>query len=135
MHDWEAWVREYLDLPGMKDHRDLRAVGELAAHLEEMWREAREQGASEEEAEALAQAKLRDRVKVVQDILGAERHHMAAETGRRVERIEDGMRGRGRRRILAADLLHDLRLSARCLLWPSWLSSPLESAPPRQSTR
>ncbi len=115
MRDWETWVREYLDLPVMTDRRDLRAIGELAAHLEEAWREARARGASEEEAEALAQATLSDRAKAVQDILGAERRHRAAETGRRAVRFEDGLRGRGPRRIPAADLLRDLRLSLRSL--------------------
>ncbi len=115
MRDWDAWVREYLDLPVMTDRRDLRAVAELAAHLEETWREARERGASEEEAEALVRATLGDRAKAVQDILGAERHRLAAETVRRMERAEEDLRGRGRRWISVADLLRDLRFSLRTL--------------------
>ena len=41
MRNWEKWVRSYLDLPAMTDRRDHRIVAELAAHLEELWREAR----------------------------------------------------------------------------------------------
>ncbi len=115
MHDWERWVREYLDLPAMTGRRDLRAVAELAAHVEETWREARTRGATEEEADTLARATLSDRAKAVRDLLDAERHHLAAEAARSVERAEEGLRQRGRRWIPAADLLRDLRLSVRTL--------------------
>ena len=115
MRDWEGWVREYLDLPVMTGRRDLRVVAELAAHLEETWREARAGGASEEEAEALARSTLSDRAKAVQDLLEAERHHVAAEAARRAERVEEDLRAKGQAWTPVADLLRDLRVSGRTL--------------------
>jgi len=115
MRDWNRWVREYLDLPAMTDRRDERIVGELAAHLEEAWREARARGATEADAEALVLAKLGDREQAVRELLAAERHHAAAEAARRLERTEESMRAKGRAWLSVADLLRDVRLGLRGL--------------------
>ncbi len=115
MRNWEAWVREYLNLPRMAGQRDERIVGELAAHLEETWREARARGATEAEAEALVLAKLGDRQRAAAELLSAERHHAAAEAARRLERAEEELRGRGSRWTPLADLLGDLRSALRSL--------------------
>jgi hypothetical protein len=58
MRDWQKWVRDCLELPRMSGARDDRIVAELAAHLEETWREARARGDTEEQAEALVRARL-----------------------------------------------------------------------------
>ncbi len=115
MRDWYHWVREYLDLPTMTDRRDERIVGELAAHLEETWREARARGATEAEAEALVLTKLGDREQAVRELLAAERHHAAAEAARRLERTEDALRAKGRHWLSVADLLRDVRFGLRAL--------------------
>ncbi|TFG89632.1 MAG: FtsX-like permease family protein, partial [Gemmatimonadales bacterium] len=115
MRDWETWVRRQLDLPAMTDGRDQRAVGELAAHLVEVWVQARARGATEAEADALVEAKLGDRQEAVQELVRAERHHAAAEATRRLERAEDGMREKGRGWSSLADLLGEFRLTARTL--------------------
>jgi len=99
----------------MTDRRDERIVGELAAHLEETWREARARGATEADAEALVLAKLGDREQAVRELLAAERHHAAAEAARRLELTEDALRAKGRRWLSVADLLRDLRFGLRAL--------------------
>ena len=115
MRDWEAFVRRHLDLPLMTDRRDQRIVGELAAHAEEAFREARDLGATDEEAEALALATLRDREAAVREILGAERRHAAAEAKRRAESAEDVLREKGALSGRLADLMMELRLTLRAL--------------------
>jgi len=115
MRDWEKWVRRQLDLPLMTDRRDQRIVGEVAAHLEEVWREARARGDSEAEAEALVLAKLGDRRDAVQELLRAERHHAAAEATRQVEHAEEGLREKGGGWMALADLLWEFCLTLRTL--------------------
>jgi len=115
MRDWEKWVRENLSLPVMNDLRDQRIAAELAAHLEETWREALTNGASEREAEALVLRKLGDREQVIRELLAAERHHAVSQVARQVERTEEGLRAKGTRWIPLADLLHEFRLSLRTL--------------------
>jgi len=115
MRDWQKWVRDYLDLPAMTDGRDERAVAELAAHLEETFREARARGAPEDEAEALVRAKIGDRQQVVKDLLAAERNHATAEAARHLEHVEDTLRAKGRRWVSLADLVRDLRFGFRSL--------------------
>ena len=44
MRDWEAFVREHLDLPEMRGHREERMVSELAAHLEDVFEDALRRG-------------------------------------------------------------------------------------------
>ena len=92
MRNWEKWVRSSLDLPAMTDRRDHRIVAELAAHLEEVWREARASGATDEQADARALAALGDRQAAARELLKAERHHVASEAPRRVERAEERWR-------------------------------------------
>ena len=116
MRDWNGWLRDYLNLPAMTGAKDRRIIAELAAHLEETWREALASGASEAEADAQVLRKLGDREQAVRELLVAERHHAAAQAARRVERIEEGLRVRGARWFPLADLLGDLRLGLRTLL-------------------
>ncbi len=115
MRDFEKWVREHLDLPEMTDHRDQRIVSELAAHLEEVYREALGRGATEEEGEALARELLGAREPAVRELIGSERLHVAAEVGRRLARSEEHLRRKGGGWALLADLVRDFRVAARAL--------------------
>lgn len=115
MRDWEAFARRHLDLPAMTDGRDQRIVGELAAHMEETYREARQRGATDEEAEARALAALEARDDAVPALVRSERAHTLAEARRRLEAAEDGLRKRGSWRARVADLVMELRLTLRTL--------------------
>jgi predicted permease len=115
VRDWQRYIRTTLDLPAMTDGRDRRIVDELAAHLEEVWLEARARGATPEEADARAFAALGDRKRAVRELITAERHHAAAEVARRLERSEEALRARGRPWLSLADSLRDLRLGVRSL--------------------
>lgn len=115
MRDWEAFVRRHLDLPAMTDRRDQRIVAELAAHAEEAFQESRSRGATQDEAEATALAALGSRDAAVPELLRSERHHAAAEAGRRALRAEDVLREKGSRWARLADLLMEFRLTLRTL--------------------
>ncbi len=115
MRDWETWLSEYLDLPVMADRRDRRMVAELAAHVEQIWQEARAAGASDEEADALVIARLGDRRTAAQELLRAERHHATAEAIRRIERAEDRWHARGGVRARLADAARELRQTIRSI--------------------
>jgi len=116
MRDWERWLRENLDLPEMTDTRDERVVSELAAHLEDVWREARDGGATEAEADARVRARLGKRQRVVAELVRTERHHRAAAAARWAVAREEDLRQRGHRWIPLADLAQDVRLALRALL-------------------
>jgi predicted permease len=115
MPDFEKWVREYLDLPEMTDHRDQRIAGELAAHLEEVYRDALSRGVTEEGAEALVLELLGERESAVRELLRSERLHAAAEARRRLERAEERLRRKGGGWAHLADLTRDLRVALRAL--------------------
>ncbi len=116
MRDWKSYIREFLDLPKMRDHRDERAIQELADHLEDAYREARARGATHEEAEVLALERLGDRDAAMKEIRRSERRHAAAEVHRQVESGEERARGRGGAWVPVADLARDLRMALRGLL-------------------
>ena len=56
MRDWTAYVRAHLKLPALTPEREAHIVRELAAQLEDFYREALARGASEAEADAHARA-------------------------------------------------------------------------------
>ena len=56
MRDWTAYVRAHLQLPALTPDREAHIIRELAAQLEDFYREARARGASEPEADAHARA-------------------------------------------------------------------------------
>jgi hypothetical protein len=47
MRDWTAFVRSRLSLPDLAPEREARIIRELAAQLEDFYRDARARGASE----------------------------------------------------------------------------------------
>ena len=55
MRDWHAFVRGHLALPDLTPAREARIVRELAAQLEDFYREALAGGASEADADAQGQ--------------------------------------------------------------------------------
>jgi len=124
MRDWTKWLREQLQLPTMTGHRDERIIRELADHLEEIYREALAERASEEEAEAIVRARLGDLSRAARDLRRTERHHMAAELNRRLEVAEERTRSKGGRWVRLADLGMEIRVAARQLIKRPGLTAP-----------
>ena len=60
MRDWEAFVREHLRLEDMKPGREHRIVRELAAQLEDIYRDALAQGMTDDDADSYARRQVRD---------------------------------------------------------------------------
>ena len=78
MRDWQAFVRARLRLPGLPPERESRIVRELAAQLEDFYREALAGGASEAEADAHACRQIRDWDGMAHDVWLADRRTRAA---------------------------------------------------------
>ena len=88
MRDWTAYVRAHLKLPALTPDREAHIIRELAAQLEDFYREALARGASEPEADAHARAQVRDWDRMARDVADADRRH-----ARRARRT-DGRRHR-----------------------------------------
>jgi predicted permease len=115
MRDWKEYLREQLDLPRMKGYKDDRMISELADHLEDLYREAVKNGASEEEAEAQVDSWLGDAGSAADELVRSEPDHTRAQMNRWVEKREESVRRRGGGWIFAADTGRDLRLAVRSL--------------------
>src|SRR5438128_6852506 len=98
MTDWKAFVRARLMLPGLTPERESRIVRELAAQLDDFYREALARGASEADAEASARSQIRDWDRLAQDLWVADRSHAKPRFDRVIEpRLEQltGLSGQG----------------------------------------
>ena len=60
MRDWTSFVRTHLSLPQLTPEREARIIREIAAQLEDFYREAIAGGATEAQADAHARAQIRD---------------------------------------------------------------------------
>ena len=85
MRDWHAFVREKFRLPGLAPEREARIVRELAAQLEDFYREAIANGASEADADAHARRQIHDWERMAQDVWLADRRHARPRYERTIE--------------------------------------------------
>ena len=60
MRDWNAYVRAHLSLPALTPAREAHIVRDLAAQLEDFYRDALARGVSHDEADAFARGQVRD---------------------------------------------------------------------------
>ena len=75
MRDWQAFVRSHFKLPNLAPEREARIVRELAAQLEDFYREAIAGGSSEADADAHACRQIRDWDRMAQDVWMADRRN------------------------------------------------------------
>ena len=115
MRNWEAFVRSRLTLPGLTPERESRIVRELAAQLDDFYREARARGASEAEADAHACRQIGDWDRMAQDVWLADRPHARPRIDRLADRIEGAAETRRGGWKVMADLLRDMRYAVRQL--------------------
>ncbi len=123
MRDWHAFVRANFRLPALAPEREARIVRELAAQLEDFYREAIASGASEVDADAHACRQIHDWERMAQDVWQADRRHARPRFERTIEpRLErltseppNGRPTRGGLLVLA-NILRDTRYAIRQLV-------------------
>src|SRR5262245_54706081 len=121
MHDWRAFVRSRLSLPGLTPERESRIIRELAAQLEDFYRDSLARGATEAEAEApAAAAQIGDWRQMAEDVLRADRAHAKPRVDRLADSIQDARVGSDPRPargfLMVADALRDARYAIRQLI-------------------
>jgi putative ABC transport system permease protein len=79
VRDWAAFVRAHLRLTSLTPERESRIVREVAAQLEDFYRDALASGRSDDEADAQARAQIADWGQMARDVERADRLH--AKTG------------------------------------------------------
>src|SRR3954466_15489900 len=85
MPDWKAFVRARLTLPGLTPERESRIVRELAAQLDDFYRDALARGSSQADGEASAGNQIRDWDRMAQDLWLAARNHARPRFDRVIE--------------------------------------------------
>jgi putative ABC transport system permease protein len=118
MRDWTAFVRSRLPLPNLAPEREARIVRELAAQLEDFYRDARARGASETDADAHACAQIGDWTRMARDVVRADYRHSRPRMERLTNRIELLASAPGRRSrplTMLAQVLTDMRYGTRQL--------------------
>jgi putative ABC transport system permease protein len=111
MRNWEGYVRARMTLPGLTPAREARIVRELAAQLEDFYREGIARGLSDHDADAFACRQVCDWDRMAQDVWLVDRSHARPVLDRVAVRIEDRSTWKGLKMI--ADLLHDMRFAVR----------------------
>ena len=96
MRDWDAFVRSHSELPGLRPERESRIVKELAAQLEDFYREAIARGATDAEADAHAARQIRDWERMTQDLWLADRPNARPPIERLADRLDaDAIKRKG----------------------------------------
>ena len=73
MRDWQLFVRTHLRLAGVKPGREARLVSEVAAQLDDLYRDAILRGVTDEEADRLACQHVADWTQLAADLTGVDR--------------------------------------------------------------
>lgn len=115
MRDWRAFVRERLRLPDLAPEREARIVREVAAQLEDLYRDALARGAAEADADARAASHIADWPRLAADLLRADRAHAQPRVDRLVAAIEQHPTER-RSLLMFAHTLRDARYAVRQLI-------------------
>jgi putative ABC transport system permease protein len=116
VRNWQAFVRERLHLPAHAPTREARIIRELAAQLEDFYREAIARGASEADADAHACAQIRDWQQLSRDVAQADRANSQPPMERIADTVTELGQTRGGGLKMLADFLRDMRYAARQLI-------------------
>lgn len=115
MRDWQAFVRGHLALPALSPEREARIVRELAAQVEDFYREARARGLSEADADAYATAQITDWAGLARDVQFADRAHRQPGLERLANALDAAPAGSPGVSQMFAHVLRDLRFGVRQL--------------------
>jgi putative ABC transport system permease protein len=113
MRDWTAYVRAHLKLPALTPDREAHIIRELAAQLEDFYRDALARGASEPEADAHARAQVRDWHRMARDVADADRRHARPRAERMVASLEHLPHPPRGVLLMLAHILNDMRYACR----------------------
>jgi putative ABC transport system permease protein len=113
MRDWTAYVRAHLKLPALAPEREAHIVRDLAAQLEDFYREALARGASEANADAHARAQIRDWNRMARDVADADRRHARPRVERMAAAIEHLPQPQRGALLMFAHILNDMRYGFR----------------------
>ena len=116
MRDWQAFVRSRLSLPELTPEREARIVRELAAQLEDCYREAVARGASDTDADTLTQAQITDWHTMARDLRRADGAHARPRMERAISTIQEIRQPTPGALKMLADLLTDARYAVRQLI-------------------
>ena len=116
MRDWDQYVRAHLSLPDLADAREARIRRELAAQLEDFYRDAIARGLTEADADAHARAQVSDWTQFADTIKDADRPHLRSRTDLWSGRLDDRAHDRRGAWLLFADLWQDVRYASRRLV-------------------
>lgn len=115
MRDWQAYVRSQLTLPAHAPEREARIIRELAAQVEDIYREARASGLSDDEADAHARAQIPDWRSLARDLERADRTHQQPSLERLANALEATPGSHAGVSSMFAHVLRDLRFGVRQL--------------------
>jgi putative ABC transport system permease protein len=113
VRDWTAFVRARLSLETLTAERELRIVRELAAQLEDFYRDARARGATETEADAYACGQIRDWAALARDVVAIDRRHVQRSLDRLADSLEHFSPERPGVLLMLAHVLTDTRYALR----------------------
>jgi putative ABC transport system permease protein len=114
MRDWQAYVRDRLLIDDLTPTRQLRIVREIAAQLEDFYRDARARGATDEAADAHARGQIADWSRLAAEVRRAERSHVRPHLDVLADAMESRPPGRGGMRMFG-QTLRDARYGIRQL--------------------
>jgi len=116
MPDWERYVREHLTLSGLRPERERRIIRELAASLEDIYRDALRNGTTAEEAERAAFSHIEDWERLSADLRTADPGGIEPRLDRLADRLLESPAGeRGKRTRPWNGLARDVLYSGRRL--------------------
>lgn len=116
MRDWQAFVRSHLSLPDLTPEREARVVRELAAQVEDFYREALTRGLSEDDADAYARAQVTDWPAFARDVQRADRAHRQPRLARLANTLDAPQGQSPGASQMFAHIVRDLRFGVRQLI-------------------
>ena len=116
MRDWQAYVRSHLTLPAHSPERQARIVRELAAQLEDFYRDAIAGGLTDDEADGHARSQITDWDRIARDVSRADRSHRQPRLERLANALDNAPGPTRGVQQMFAHVIRDVRFSIRQLL-------------------
>jgi putative ABC transport system permease protein len=113
MRDWDAYVRSRLSLPGLAQAREARIVREIAAQLEDFYRDAVARGLSDADADRFARGQVDDWSDMARVLSRVDQPNARPRLERAAVAVEEIAHDRSTVLRMLADLLHDMRFAVR----------------------
>ncbi len=109
MRDWRTFVRAHLNLADFTPEREARIVRDIAAQLEDFYRDAVARGSTDADADAYAQAQITDWTRMAADVRRADRPHLRPATVFRPASSIEARPGSSRGGLMFVNILRQTR--------------------------